>query len=318
MRKLAIYFLLCSSSLLAQQTIMFTQYTFNKAGMNPAASGTDINNKYNYVFGMGRPWLAFENAPKSHFLNFSYTIRKARSVKFWQNAGVYIDNEDAGLMTNIGFYGSYTVHTLLKRKTVLSFGIFAGARRYSRSFFHFDNNDPAIQRTRTSVLIYPDIIPGVRISDRKFFAGVSVRQISVNKLQDFKGRRIGSPSLLNPCVYIEYGRFMELNENVLMMPSFAINMPILGPPIIDGTLMYYFMNRLGAGVGLRNASFASGILQVRFLPNVTAGFAYSYPINKTRFVAQNSYEIMVGIVPMGMNLKLIGPNAIVRCPTLTY
>ena len=103
-----------------------------------------------------------------------------------------------------------------------------------------------------------------------------------------------------------------------MMPSVALNTPILAPPLVDGTLMFYLANRAGLGIAVRNMSFASGIFQIRFLRDMTAGFAYSYPINKTRLVAQNSYEFMIGVTPMGMNHKFIGVNAIARCPTLSY
>jgi type IX secretion system PorP/SprF family membrane protein len=302
----------------AQQTIMFTQYTFNKAGLNPAASGTDMNQKYNYVFGVNRQWLDFDNAPKTNFFNFSYTIRPPRGYKFWQNAGIYIDNEDAGLMTNAGAYLSYTIHTLVRKKTVLSFGLFAGGRRYARSPFNFDPADPAVRNSKTSLLLYPDIIPGVRLSNKSFFAGISVRHLTINKLKDFNGNKIGSGSLLNPSIYLEYGKTIELGEQLLMMPSVALNTPILAPPIIDGSLMFYLANRAGLGVSVRNMSFASGIFQIRFLQNMTAGFAYSYPINKTRLVAQTSYELMIGVTPMGMNHKFIGVNAIARCPTLSY
>jgi hypothetical protein len=102
------------------------------------------------------------------------------------------------------------------------------------------------------------------------------------------------------------------------MPSFAVNAPLIAPPILDGSIMFYMWNRLGLGAAVRNASFASGILQLRFVKNMTAGFAYSYPINKTRLVAQNSYEIMIGITPLGMNTRIAGVNEIVRCPDLTY
>src|SRR5436190_7475909 len=139
MKKVVVYILIALLGhffVHAQQTIMFTQYTFNKAGMNPAASGTDMNQKYNYVFGLNRQWIDFDNAPKTNFFNFSYTIRPPRGYKFWQNAGLYVDNEDAGLMTNGGVYLTYTIHTLIRKKTVLSFGLFAGARRYARSPFN--------------------------------------------------------------------------------------------------------------------------------------------------------------------------------------
>lgn len=297
---------------------MFTQYTFNKAGMNPAASGTDITQTFNYVFGLNRQWLAFDNAPKSNFVNLSYTIRPPRGYRFWQNVGFYADNDDAGLISNMGAYLSYSLHTLLRKKNVVSFGIFAGIRRYARSAFQFDANDPAVRNSKNSLLLYPDLIPGVRISNKKYFAGISVRQLTVNKLKDFKGNRIGGPSLLYPSVYLEYGRTTELGEQLLMMPSLALNAPIKGVPNLDAMLMFYIANRVGLGASVRNASFASGIFQLRFLKNVTAGFAYSYPINRTRLVAQNSYEFIIGITPMGMNTRLVGVNSIVRCPTLTY
>lgn len=311
--------MLClAHAFLAQQTIMFTQYTFNKAGMNPASAGTDINQKYYYAFAVNRQWAGFDNAPGANFMNFSYTIKPPRSYTQWQNVGVYCEQEDAGLMSNVGAYAGYVLHKLLTKKTVLSVGVYTGVRRFTRSVGHFDPNDPAVHRNRVDVLLYPDIIPGIRISEKKFFMGLSVRQISVTRLQDFKGRKIGSPSRLNPNIYFEGGRMYEMSQTLLMMPTVAVNIPIIGPPSADGTLMFYYMNRFGGGVGIRNLNFASGILQVRLLETFTVGFAYSYPINNTRFGAGHSYELMIGVVPIGMNTKLVGKHSIARCPTLTY
>lgn len=297
---------------------MYTQYTFNKAGMNPAASGLDINQEVNYILGTNQQWLGMDNAPKQNFFNLSYTIRPPRSYKSWQNAGIYIDLDDSGLMNSAGVYGSYTKHFLIRKRMVISLGVMGGARRYQRTLGIFDQNDPAVQNNKTAVIVYPDIIPGVRLSDKKYFAGLSLRQITIYKLQDFKGRRIGSPSRLRPSLYAEYGRMITLSENLLMMPSVAINMPILGLPIADASLLFYYANRVGLGVGMRNASFASGILQVRFLQNMTAGFAYSYPVNATRYAARNSYEIMIGVTPMGMSTYLTGRHSIAKCPTMSY
>lgn len=313
-----IWFVLLASEVLPQQVPMYTQYTFNRAGLNPAASGLDINQEYNYVIGLNKQWVGFENAPRNNFLNVSYTIRPLRAYKYWQNAGFYFDQENSGLTGSTGLYGSYTFHMLLRKKTVLSFGVFGGARQYERSAFAFDPNDPAVKNSRSTLWVYPDIIPGFRITSKKFWAGIALRQVTTPSLKNFKGRKIGSPSKLKPNIYLEYGRNIELSEFVLMMPSVAINLPVLAPPTIDGSLLFYFVNRVGAGVSIRNASFASGILQVRFLKSMTAGFAYSYPVNASRYVAQNSYEFMLGITPQGMNTKLIGSTSVARCPTLSY
>jgi len=318
MKILLLIFIFAMGVLSAQQTPMYTQYTFNKAGMNPAASGTDLKQSFYYVYGLNRQWLAFENAPKTNFVNFSYTIRPPRAYRYWQNIGVYADNDDLGLMRNFGIYGSYTFHTLLRKKTVLSLGVFAGARRYARSAFGFDANDPAVANSSVVMWLYPDIIPGLRLSTKKYFFGVSARQIVFTRLKNLTGKQMGSPSRLTPNIYIEYGRVIEWSDQVIVMPSMAVNTPIFGPPTVDASLIVYYANRIGVGAAMRNVNFASGIFQIRFLKNMTAGFAYSYPINKTRFVAQHSYEIMIGVTPLGMNTKMLDVNSIARCPTLTY
>jgi type IX secretion system PorP/SprF family membrane protein len=309
---------LLSSFAAAQQTITYVQYTFNKAGMNPAASGSDIRQEYYYAFGINRQWLGFDNAPKQHFVNFSYTIRPPRSYRYWQNAGVYFENDDSGLLGYTGAYGNYTLHFLLKKKLVCSFGVYAGVRRFARSTQGFDNNDPAVRNSRASVLLYPDIIPGFRLSDNRFFLDLSVRQISVTNLRQFNGDRIGLNSKLPPSVFFAYGKKIPVNDHLLMIPSLAVNMPVISLPSADLTLMFYYFNRIGAGLAVRNTSFASAILQIRFLGNLTAGFAYSYPLNNTRFAAPNSFEFMMGMVPFGMSEKFTAKHSVSRCPNLSY
>jgi type IX secretion system PorP/SprF family membrane protein len=297
---------------------MFTQYTFNKAGMNPAASGTDIEKEIYYSFGANRQWTSIDGGPKQNFFNLSYTIRPPRSYKRWQNVGVYYDSDESGLLGSIGIYGNYTVHYLIRKRMVASFGVYGGIRKYTRSLGGFDPSDPAVNKTKSSLLIYPDIIPGARLSDKKYYVGLSVRQLSIYKLQDFKGRKIGSPSKLKPSIYFEYGRFVTLTDNILMMPSVAVNTPLLGLPLVDADVMFYIVNRVGLGAGIRNTSFVSGIFQIRFLENLTAGFAYSYPVNNMRYAASTSFEVMVGVVPMGMSNRISGRHSIAKCPVLSY
>jgi type IX secretion system PorP/SprF family membrane protein len=300
-----------------QQTPVYSQYTFNKAGMNPAASGTEINRKYYFVMGLSRPWTEIDNPPRSTFANFSYTIRQPRSLSFWQNVSALVEAEEGGLIGSTNLYLGYTMHFLLRKKLVLSAGIYAGARNVRRSIGFVDQTDPAIQRT-TNLLLYPDVIPGIRLSDKSFFFDLSVRQISIMKLQDFSGQKIGSPSRLSPTIYMDYGKKIAVTTNVLMMPSVAMHIPLVSPPLVEGTLMFYAFNRVGGGVALRNLSFATGILQVRFLENITAGFAYSYPINSTRFAQGHTYEFMIGVIPTGMDVKVTGRHSVAKCPTLEF
>ncbi len=103
-----------------------------------------------------------------------------------------------------------------------------------------------------------------------------------------------------------------------MMPSVAANMAIVSPPIIDANVMFYYRSRVGGGMGIRNLSFLSAIVQLRFWENLSAGIAYSYPINAMRFTQQNSFEVMIGVVPMGMDSKATGKHSVAKCPGLSY
>lgn len=311
-------FLIYGFVLKCQQTIIYTQNIFNKAGMNPAASGSDINQEYNYACGMNRQWIAFDQAPKSNFANFSITIRPPRSYHYWQNVGFYIDTDQHGVMSNNGIYVNYSIHLLLRKNLVASFGVYGGARKFLIQTGGFDQNDLAIQKSNFFTFAYPDIIPGFRLSNKNFFVGISARQISTPQLKDFQKHQIGSPSKLNTSLFVDYGRIFPLNDNFLLLPSITVNAALVGIPAADVNVMVYYGNVMGFGMALRNASFISAIYQVRILKNLSVGLCYSYSLNNARVVAPNSYEIMMGMTPMGLSSKFTGKHSVARCPALEF
>jgi len=286
--------------------------------MNPAASGLNINQKINYVFGANRQWIGFDNSPKATFANFSYTIRPPRSYSYWQNVGCLVERDQSGIISNNSFYLSYTIHLLLRKNLIASFGVYGGVREFYLSPGIIDSNDPIARNGTFKTIVYPDLIPGIRISNKKFFFDVSARQISVTQQQDFKGKHLGGPSKLNPTFFVSYGQVFSLNEYMIMLPSVAVNMALVSAPSINPTLMFYYGNRFGFGASMRNTSFLSGIFQVRVLENLSVGLTYSYSTNKVGAAARNSYEIMIGIAPMGLGGKYVGGRSVAKCPALDF
>jgi type IX secretion system PorP/SprF family membrane protein len=319
MRKILTYSLLFYSFLIgAQQTTNYVQYIFGKATVNPAASGTNINQKYYYTFGMNRQWIDFDKAPKATFANFSYTIRPPRSYSYWQNVGFLVERDQSGIISNNGLYGSYTIHLLLRKNLITSFGIYAGVRQFFMSQFVIDPNDPIARSDMFKTLVYPDLIPGFRLSNKKFFFDLSARQVSINKQEDFKGRGFGGPTRLNPTVFAAYGRVFSISDYMIMLPSVSVNWALIGVPSISPTLMFYYGNRFGFGAATRNASFLTAIFQFRILENLSVGTCYSYAINRVGVAGRNSYEIMVGVAPMGMGGKYVGGRSVAKCPALDF
>jgi len=303
----------------SQQTSNYIQYIFNKAGINPAAAGTNINQKYSYTFGANRQWFTMDNSPKQNFANFSYTIRPPRSYSYWQNVGAMIEHDESGIMSNYGIYLNYTIHLLLRKNLVASVGMYGGFRKFYLSNGFIDPNDPVMQKPSAYAFAYPDMIPGLRLSNKKFFFDLSARQVTINKMGDpFGHRRIGSSSILYPTLFAAYGVVIPVGDYMVMMPSVALNMAILSVPAFNPTLMFYYRNRFGFGVATRNISFISGIFQVRVLENLSIGLAYSYTTSRISSASPNSYEIMMGVVPMGMGGKNIRGRSVAKCPVMDF
>lgn len=303
----------------AQQTTNYVQYIFAKGVINPAASGTNINQKYYYTFGANRQWVAFDNAPKSTFGNFSFTIRPKRSYSYWQNIGATVERDQSGIMANNSFYASYTIHLLLRKNLIASFGVLAGFRKFLLSPGIIDPNDPVMQNASSQAYAYPDLIPGFRLSNKKFFFDIAARQVSALQQQDpFTKKHIGSPSHLNPSLFIAYGQLVPVSERWIMMPSVSAQMSYISLPVFNPTLMFYYSSRMGIGVSCRNLAFATGIFQVRILENLSIGLSYSYSTNQIGAGGPNSYEIMLGVAPMGISDKSKGRHSVAKCPTLDF
>jgi len=266
MRNLVYIFLFCTVVLFGQQTTQFTQFTFNKYGYNPAAAGSNINAKLETICGVRRQWVGFHGGPFSNFFSTNYTFKPERSYKRWHNAGLYISNDNAGIFQNYGIYGSYTIHIPLNNKYTASFGVFAGIRRFSIVRTALDPGDPVVKSTSEDLWAYPDVIPGLRLYNKRMFFDVSLQQLYKNT-QAQGGKQIGGPSYLSHQVYISYGRRFFLENDFVLVPALNIHSSYTDLPSIEFNFMAYYNKRIGIGASIRGRDFISGILQLRTFKN---------------------------------------------------
>lgn len=319
MKKLIVMTLLwVALSGLAQQTTQFTQFTFNRYGYNPAAAGTNINAGLEAISGIRKQWVGFSNAPASSFVSATYTFKPQRSYRRWHNAGVYVINDKAGLFQNTGVYGSYTLHLPLTNKWYMAFGVMAGLRRFSLVRSAIAPADPVYASSADAVLAYPDIIPGIRLYTRKFFFDASLQQLSVPR-QAQGGKQIGSRSVLPPHTYLSVGRRFVPHPDYIVVPALNVHGTFTAVPSVEANCMVYYRTRVGLGATVRNRDFVSGILQVRFFKNLTAGFAYDLSVNKFAAAYANTLELMIGLTPMMTSLEdRRGKHAVAQCPDFDY
>lgn len=292
-----LFIFFCLNQLFAQQFPQYTQFIFNKIGYNPAASGTSINAPYELILGARTQWFGFANSPKSAFVSFNYNFIPKRSISKWHNAGIYIDQDQAGNFVHNDIWLSYTFHLLLAKKTIMSFGIFAGIKQFRLTKNNLDRNDPAVSNSNTSVIAYPDLVPGIRITNKKFFMDVCFQQVSVYKRSGIGGD-IGSPSKLLPHYNFSAGRKIKINDYDKLMVAVNLRSSIVSLPTAEITVINYYNKRFAIGASIRSRNFVCGIVQFRMLKNLNVGLAYDLSTNKVFRTSPNTGEIMVSFSPL--------------------
>lgn len=281
----------------AQQFPQYTQFIFNKIGYNPAASGTSINAPYELIFGARTQWIGFVNNPKSAFVSFNYNFVPKRGYTKWHNVGIYVDQDQAGNFVHSDIWLSYSFHLLITKKTILSFGLFAGVKQFKLAKRNLDGNDPAVAASNGSIWAYPDLVPGIRLTNKKFFMDVSFQQVSVFKQSGIGGQN-GSPSKLIPHYNFSIGKKFKINDFDKLMVAFNFRSSILSAPSIELNVINYYNKRFAIGASIRGRNFVSGIVQFKMVDNLNIGLAYDLSINKVFRGSPHTGEIMISFSPL--------------------
>lgn len=299
MKKVVYIFIFLCLQLQSQQLPQYTQYIFNKTGYNPAAAGTSLKSPTEIIFGARTQWIGVNNNPKVGFLSANYTFIPQRAYKNWHSAGVYIDQDRNGVFVDNSMYLCYSFHQLITKKTVMSVGVFAGLKQFYLNSSLLDRNDPAVAASARSFLAYPDVIPGIRLTNKNFFADLSLWQVSIFRQKGyFSSKQIGSPSTL-PLHYIfTIGKKFSLPLDNKLMVSLNTRGTYKSLPNLELNVMNYWYQRFAYGFSIRDRNFICGIFQLRIVNNLVVGFAYDMSINKMQKPALNTVEIMIGVSPV--------------------
>jgi type IX secretion system PorP/SprF family membrane protein len=294
---LNIFFLSLAANMSGQQFPQYTQFTFNKIGYNPASSGTSLAAPYELIFGARTQWIGVNNNPKAMFFSLNYNFVPTHSYSQWHNVGVYVDQDQNGNFVHNDVWLSYTWHKFIGGKTVLAAGVFAGIKQYKLTLNNLDRNDPAVQRSAGSVIAYPDIVPGVRISNRKFFAGICLQQTSIFSQKGIGGQ-IGTPSRVWPHYNATGGVKIKGGYYNSFVLAANVRGSFIGIPSYELNVMDYIDKRYGFGLSLRSKNFLCGIVQFRLARLLVVGLAYDLSIGKMYRASPHTGEIMIAFTPV--------------------
>lgn len=308
MRCLTLLLLLGAAPLMAQQTAQYTQYVFNMFAINPAVAGS--KDCIDVRLGYRQQWVGFPGAPVTGWATVTGTI-KPKGKPFRANRhgiGTFVEADNTGPLGYTSFQLAYAYHIQMKQDFYMALGFFGGIRQEKLSLGDVvatDNSDPALTNNG-SVLVYPDVTPGIWLYGKSTWGGLSVQQALGNKIDG-----IGLDSRLSRNFIFSLGHRYRIDRKFSVMPSALVKFPSGAPMALDLNVMFEYRRKLGVGVSYRNQDAVAFMLKVPFLKYFTLGYSYDVTTSQLRAGGANTHEIILGIYPC---TPLDPAKAIVRCP----
>jgi len=272
-------------NLSAQQSVHYTQYSFNNLGYNPAFIGT--TKCVEFKAGTRLQWLGFKGAPRSSFASLQHTFK---AKNFHQNGkhgiGLYVEQDEIHITTRSYVKLGYAYHKKLSSKFTGSVGVFAGIQQYAiNTAFAPNDPDPVLANASGSVLKYPDIMPGLLIYSNKVYYSFSINQLY------FKDVGLGGDDnkQINQ-YYLGWGHKSPLG-NWTWFKSFLLKADVMGPPALDLNTHWDYQNNIGFGLGYRVGEAVNAQLKLRVLASIAIGYSFDFPLNK--IYGNYTHEIMI-------------------------
>jgi type IX secretion system PorP/SprF family membrane protein len=281
---------LASNFIFAQQQGQFSQYMMNYYLLNPAVAGSD--NDIDIKASFRNQWMGIEGSPVNYYLSGSSTIGRPAGPR--QALGGIITGQQLGAFKRNGAYLSYAYHYSLSENTYLSAGLSFGALAYQlNNNLDFGDNtvDDAVQNMNNQ--IRPDANAGVFLYNKRFFAGLSSMQLLRNRLNF--GSLSSESGYLNRHYYLFGGYHVNLNENMVLVPSFLIKTVVPTSLQFDINAKLKYQNKYWLGVSYRNKDAIIAMLGLMISDRVEFGYSYDITTSGLRIGSKGTHEILLGL-----------------------
>ncbi len=292
----------------AQQLSQYTQYVFNHFSVNPAVAGS--KDCIDVRLGYRQQWVGFDGAPTTGWASLHGAIRPKNKpyMKNKHGIGAFIEADNAGNWGYTRFVLAYAYSMQMSQDYFLSMGFFAGVQQMKLNVGDItltEFNDPVLGSS-ASVMVYPELTPGIWIYGKRFFGGIAMHQALGNRIND-----VGLSSRLSRHTMLSAGYRFPLGGKTSLLPSTLVKFSGAAPMAMDLNAMLEWNKVLALGVGYRNGDALTLMLRVGFLQFFQVGYSYDVTTSKLRSASSNTHEIILAITPCG---KESMARRMIKCP----
>jgi len=299
MRIFIVFLLLSSSTLFAQQQVMFTQYMFNQMGINPAYAG---NHKTLSLTALAREqWTGVAGAPSTQTLSIHSPIKNQRV-----GVGLLFLHDKIGVTRQTGIYNSYSYSIPFQNGGSLAFGLQGGFITYNAQYSLVSDTDPTFANGDIKET-HPSFGAGVFYNTKqRFYIGLSVPQLLQTT---FDRSNPDSDSKMIRHYFLTAGYIFKLDRNLKLKPNILIK-AVSGAPVQFDLNLNLLMHEV-LWVGLSWRSFESIDALLQFQVSKKLQFGYSYDFSTTTELSRingGSHEIMLNYRVIQKRSRIITPR----------
>lgn len=288
-------FCVVSSAIFGQQEQLYTQFMYNKLGLNPAFAG---NHKEVALSAIVRnQWIGFEGAPMTQSASLNVPLANQK-IGF----GINLTNSSIGISEKQTIDAMYAYRVNVG-SGALSFGLQGSMRRYQVDYSDprlvgiiDKNTDPTINSTRINDNVI-NFGAGVYYNTPNFYAGVSAPRLireDINFSSD-----IGFSTEVRH-FYVMTGGAIDVSNDWVITPQALYKVVKNSPFDIDVNLSATWRSFLTGGLTYRHGgdseSFAESIdllMAVQVNPGLLIGVSYDFTLSQIRKYSSGSLEATV-------------------------
>jgi len=279
-----VFFLFCNIAAFAQQDMLFTQYMFNKLLLNPAYAGSRENLNIDMV--NRTQWVNIDGAPKTISISAHAAMRNRRV-----GLGVYAFRDALGPNINQGLMGTYS-YRLNFVQSSLSFGLQFGIKYTDFDWNVIRVKFPDHVFTPQDVRnIAPDANFGVYYQSRKFFMGLSSKQLLENETGITNEGDKSSFSKLTRHFYLMSGCAIPLVDKIVFRPSILTKYTPNAPWQVDLNASVLFGDVFWVGASYRTAKALVFLTEFKITEKLHLGYSFDLYLNELQPFNYGSHEV---------------------------
>ena len=291
-----------SISVMAQQSIVYSQYIYNGLLINPAYAGSHI--QLSATVSYRNQWVNFEGAPQTATFGIHSAVNKSKV-----GLGLLATSDKIGSYSNTGIFGAYSYRIQDHRGGVFSMGLQGGIHNFQADYSSLKlkaGQDPTFNGTLSE--LKPNFGGGVFYYTKKFFGGFSVPVI----LKHSKFFNNGLQHLaLARHYFLFVGATLPLDrlENVKVNPSLLIRAQEGTPLNADINVAVVFHNLISTGLSYRTGESLTSLLHFKLSEKFNFGYSYDWITGDIRKFSNGTHEFM-----LNYRVRIQGIHRNVLCP----